>query len=119
MKEILLVFVFQERIFLGSPGYPRTYFVDQASLKLREIYLPLRPNAGLTGAGHSAWQRKCMSVNLPEHCKISTHCGLCSSAEDSQSAAVGAAWKHSLFSVLDTENILFYFTGFSRRGLSV
>ena len=36
-------FVFQDRVFLCSPGCPGTRSVDQAGLELTEICLPLPP----------------------------------------------------------------------------
>ena len=41
LGEKILVFVFQDRVSLYSPGCPRTHFVDQAGLALTEISLPL------------------------------------------------------------------------------
>jgi hypothetical protein len=38
-----LFFVFRDRVFLCSPGFPGTHFVDQAGLELRNPRAPPRP----------------------------------------------------------------------------
>jgi hypothetical protein len=44
--------VFRERVSLCSSGCPGTCSVDQASLGLTEIHLPLPPGAGIKGVCH-------------------------------------------------------------------
>lgn len=39
----LFICLLADRVFLCSPGYPRTYFVDQAGRELRGICLSLPP----------------------------------------------------------------------------
>lgn len=43
---VWLGFLFFKTNFLCSPGYPETHSVDQAGLKLGDLY-PLPPSAGI------------------------------------------------------------------------
>jgi hypothetical protein len=50
----LFSFVFQDKVFLCSPGYLGTHSVDQAGLKLRSACLCL-PSAGIKGVCCQTW----------------------------------------------------------------
>jgi hypothetical protein len=42
-EKVVLVWLFQDKVSLSSPGYPGTISVEQDGLKLLEIHLPLPP----------------------------------------------------------------------------
>lgn len=46
---LLLLFLFEDKIFLLAPVCPRTCYVDQTGFELPEIHLPLLPKAEIKG----------------------------------------------------------------------
>jgi hypothetical protein len=57
LGPFLLSFLFcfdWDRVSLDSPGFLGIYHVDQASLKLTVIYLPLSPESWIKGVSHHA-----------------------------------------------------------------
>jgi hypothetical protein len=57
-KELFFFFlVFQDRVFLYSPGYPGTHFVDQAGLELRNPTASASQVLGLKVCATTAQQK--------------------------------------------------------------
>jgi hypothetical protein len=52
---LVCLFVFQDRVSLCSPGCPRTHFVDQADLELRNLPASASQVLGLKAYTTTAW----------------------------------------------------------------
>lgn len=46
------LFCFADRVFVNTPGYPRTHYVDQTGFKLAET---CHPSAGIKEGGCNVW----------------------------------------------------------------